>query len=230
MSRYGFLLIGTALAATGALEGQAFASRAIALNFTATERAQIAIWIEAADGTFMGTVGADAGRERPRHRQSSRRDADEQRLPLAVRAPRRRAADLGVTGAPPRPARCSSIASSFRAGRRASRRGPARTRRGIRYFCLSFTAESTRKDGLDAVSCASVFNSDKGRFVTSPTEPAVINGVPMNRPMDATSIYPPRRRFRPRASARHDVNPCMHGSDSCRIIPTRRPSPTTCAP
>ena len=57
MSRYGFLLMGTALAAAGALEGQAFASRAIALNFTATERAQIAIWIEKADGTFMGTVG-----------------------------------------------------------------------------------------------------------------------------------------------------------------------------
>ena len=35
------------------------------------------------------------------------------------------------------------------------------------YFCLSFTAESTRKDALDAVSCASVFNSDKGRIMTA---------------------------------------------------------------
>jgi hypothetical protein len=30
------------------------------------------------------------------------------------------------------------------------------------YFCLSFDAETTRRHALDAVSCASVFNSDKG--------------------------------------------------------------------
>jgi hypothetical protein len=35
------------------------------------------------------------------------------------------------------------------------------------YFCLSFNTATTTRDALDAVSCASLFNSDKGRYVTN---------------------------------------------------------------
>ena len=34
------------------------------------------------------------------------------------------------------------------------------------YFCLSFTQANAGRDALDAVTCASVFFSDKGRYVT----------------------------------------------------------------
>src|SRR5262245_6095852 len=40
-----------------AAETQAADERAIILSFTPTERAQIALWIESADGTFLSTVG-----------------------------------------------------------------------------------------------------------------------------------------------------------------------------
>jgi len=34
------------------------------------------------------------------------------------------------------------------------------------YYCLSFDRSHSTKAALDAVSCASVFSSDKGRFIT----------------------------------------------------------------
>ena len=86
------------------------------------------------------------------------------------------------------------------------------------YFCLSFSAESTRKEGLDAISCASVFNSDKGRFGASTAEPAMLNGQQTSRPLDALSLYPPRRDFTA-CSTPTTVNPCMKGTDPCQDHP-----------
>ena len=58
-------------------------------------------------------------------------------------------------------------------------------------------------DALDAVTCASVFNSDKGRFVTDDdvrkayAEPFVEpSGSDIMRPLGAGSIYPPRKTGR----------------------------------
>ena len=34
------------------------------------------------------------------------------------------------------------------------------------YYCLSFQRDTTGREALDAVTCASVFSSDKGRFIT----------------------------------------------------------------
>src|SRR6187551_61887 len=164
MSRYGFLLMGTALAAAGALEGQAFASRAIALNFAATERAQIAIWIEKADGTFMGTVGLTRAvgvrgiGNRPGATQMNsgyhwpygRREGV---LPIWAH---RRAAAPGA-GQFPR------IIFQNRPEGYASRTCEDSTL--DTYFCLAFTGNAN-KDGLDAISCASPFMSDKGRVLT----------------------------------------------------------------
>src|SRR5690606_3797370 len=32
------------------------------------------------------------------------------------------------------------------------------------YFCLSFVKAASKQEALDAVSCASIFRSDKGRY------------------------------------------------------------------
>ena len=68
------------------------------------------------------------------------------------------------------------------------------------YFCLSFRRELSAKDALDAVACATLFNSDKGRYVTEDDaasnygEPFVDEaGAPGMRTLGTTSLYPPRR-------------------------------------
>ncbi len=68
------------------------------------------------------------------------------------------------------------------------------------YFCLSFRRELSAKDALDAVACATLFNSDKGRYATEDdvsanyAEPFVDDaGAPTMRPLGADSLYPPRR-------------------------------------
>jgi hypothetical protein len=49
------------------------------------------------------------------------------------------------------------------------------------------------------VSCASLFNSDKGRYITNAdvqagyAEPFVYADVETMRPLDMDSLYPPRR-------------------------------------
>src|SRR6476469_10817049 len=61
MSRGRSLVIAVvAVAGVGSVAGRtarAADERAIVFNFTPTERAQIAIWIEKPDGTFLSTVG-----------------------------------------------------------------------------------------------------------------------------------------------------------------------------
>jgi hypothetical protein len=77
------------------------------------------------------------------------------------------------------------------------------------YFCLSFNESLSEQDALDAVSCASVFSSDKGRFMT---ETDVANGYSepyqptrddpgSMRTLSIDSLYPPRR----------DASPCTTG-------------------
>ena len=69
------------------------------------------------------------------------------------------------------------------------------------YFCSSFTQESTTKEELDAITCASAnaFHSDKGRMMTATdvadgyAEPAAIGGQETFRPLSLTSPRPPRR-------------------------------------
>jgi hypothetical protein len=71
------------------------------------------------------------------------------------------------------------------------------------YFCLSFNSATTRKDALDAVSCATQFNSDKGRFVNTDdlangyAEPVELNNQGQMRALSLTSLYPPRRDLQP---------------------------------
>ncbi len=68
------------------------------------------------------------------------------------------------------------------------------------YFCQSFEVERSRREHLDAVTCASQLYSDKGRFITEvdveagysePFETA--DGEASRRLLGLTSAYPPRR-------------------------------------
>ncbi|HEX2677543.1 MAG TPA: CFI-box-CTERM domain-containing protein [Polyangiales bacterium] len=77
------------------------------------------------------------------------------------------------------------------------------------YFCLSFDNSRSKQDALDAVSCASAFNSDKGRFITSKDvdsgyeEPYedVATHQGRSEPLSLTSLYPPRHDFKTCAPA-----------------------------
>jgi hypothetical protein len=196
--------------------------RAIVFTFTPTERAQIALWIEKADGTFLGTVGltqAVAVRgigNRPGASQMNsgyhwpygRREGV---LPIWGR---RRAAAPGAMQFP-------RIIFQDRSEGYASRSCADSTLDS--YYCLSFTPDNTRKQ-LDAVTCASVFMSDKGRIIKPAdvaagyAEPTATGSSPTwqetPRGLGLTSLYPPRRDFTSCATP-STVNPCMGGTSTC---------------
>ena len=95
----------------------------------------------------------------PRHRQPPRRHPDEQRLPLALRPARGRAARCGRTAAsPPAPIAFPRVIFKNRASEgNASAAGSVGEPRYTRddYFCLSVHAVSSSRDALDAMTCPS---------------------------------------------------------------------------
>lgn len=171
--------------------------RTITIEMTPTIRTQLAIWIESEDGTIFQTLrltDAVAYRglgNRPGalqmnsgyHWPYGRREGV-----LPIWAHRR----FEVTGLSwPRVifARRTSEGDASRAGATEAANTPDP------YYCLSFTGHET----LDAVSCASVFMSNKGRFMTvadvtagygEPFEDAP--GMGRMRPLSIDSLYPPR--------------------------------------
>ncbi len=173
--------------------------RIVEVHFTPTARAQIAIWVETADGTFLRTLRlteATARRgigNRPGalqmnsgfHWPYGRREGV-----LPVWAHRR------VTAQEPFPRVIfQNRASEGYASRTSNDASPDG------YFCLSFNQGTTSRDALDAVTCASQFNSDKGRYATDDdenrgyAEPFEMDGgaaMEMRR-LDTESLYPPRR-------------------------------------
>ncbi len=173
--------------------------RIVELEFTPTSRAQIAIWIETADGEFLQTLRlteATALRgigNRPGAMQMNsgfhwpygRREGV-----LPVWAHRRQSAQE-----PFRRVIFQDRASEGFASRTSNDASPDS------YFCLSFNQSTTTRDALDAVTCASQFNSDKGRYLTDSdvsngyAEPYELeNGEEtMMRAMDTGALYPPRR-------------------------------------
>src|SRR5512134_514189 len=163
MSRAARLLIASVVVMAAAKAGAAD-ERAIIFDFTPTERAQIAIWIESADGTFRGTVGLTQAvslhgiGNRPGATQMNsgyhwpygRREGV---LPIWAH---RRAAAPGA-GQFPR------VIFQNRPEGYASRTCEDSTL--DEYFCLAFRGDASR-DGLDATTCASPFMSDKGRILS----------------------------------------------------------------
>lgn len=204
-----------------AAESRAADERAIIFTFTPTERAQIAIWIEGSNGTFLSTVGLTQAvsvrgiGNRPGAAQMNsgyhwpygRREGV-----LPIWAYRRMSAP-GAVGFP-------RITFQHRPEGYASRTCEDSTRDS--YFCLSFTAETTRRETLDAVTCASVFNSDKGSIAASDTEPVMVGGPPVwhaaERVLGPTSPYPPRRDFASCADP-STVDVCMGGNSACQDHP-----------
>lgn len=92
------------------------------------------------------------------------------------------------------------------------------------YFCLSFYRPHGDRDGLDAVSCASVLSHDKGRYLTAadvaagyaePFETAP--GVGTLRPLSLTSAYPPRRDLTDVRRDHPDV--ARYASDALTAMP-----------
>lgn len=170
-------------------------SRVLEFRYTPTARAQVALWIEKADGTYVQTIGltqAVANRgigNRPgaAHMNSGFRwpyGRREGALPIWAH---RRAAAPGAL-------QFNRVIFQMRSSEGdASRTSEDSTTE--KYFCLSFMTDTTQKDHLDATSCASGFNSDKGRYITSAdvnagySEPS---DDTKSRPLDLVSLYPPR--------------------------------------
>ena len=191
------VVVSTVAAGTGAAQE---GDRLLELHFTPTKRAQIAIWIEDADGGFMETLAltSSVALRGVGNRPGALQMNSGFRWPYG-----RREGILPVWG-------------HRRANAPGAERFPMvifqdRTSEGFAsrtsidaspdsYFCLSFDQDTTTREALDAVTCASVFNSDKGRFATEEdvrngyAEPFVDeSGSERMRPVGAGSLYPPRR-------------------------------------
>jgi hypothetical protein len=179
------------------------------LHFTPTRFAQIAVWLERADGTFEKTllltdavarrgIGNRPGASQMNsgfHWPYGRRDGV-----LPVWGTRRAAAPDA------RPFRTVIFQNRISEG------FATRNSNDFSfddYFCLSFQQQRSTRDELDAVSCATPFSSDKGRFLTEDdlargyAEPWLNpdDGQSRMRPLSLESLYPPRR----------DVMACTEG-------------------
>ncbi|MGB5284938.1 MAG: CFI-box-CTERM domain-containing protein [Polyangiales bacterium] len=200
--RFGLLgmwMFATWLAVLGSASAQK-SDRLLEFRFTPSRRAQIAIWIEDADGRFMETVALTSSvalrgvGNRPGALQMNsgfRWPYGRREGILPVWGHRRAEAP----GAEPFPMVIFQDRSSEGFASRTSVDASPDS-----YFCLSFDQTTTTREALDAVTCASVFNSDKGRFVTDDDvrnrygEPFVdVSGSESMRPLSQGSIYPPRR-------------------------------------
>ncbi len=192
------LLLFLALAAL-ALPGRADAqNRVLEVEFTPTERAQVAVWLEADDGTFVRTllltnaVGKYGIGNRPGALQMN----SGYRWPYG-----RREGVLPVWGH--RRAEAQGAFPRVIFQNRRSEGYASRTSTDFSpdaYFCLSFDRDLSGQDALDAVTCASQFNSDKGRYITDSdvrsgyTEPWIDeDGTARDRALALTSVYPARR-------------------------------------
>lgn len=178
--------------------------RLLSIRYTPTKRAQVAIWIEAADGTFLQTIllteavalrgignrpGAMAMNSGFRYPYGRREGV----LPIWAYS---RAAAPGASLFP-------RVIFQNRWEGYASRwsriNGVSGEDSSVdHYFCLSF--DDAKNDDIDATTCASVFNSDKGRFITQTDVDAAYAepfqetpGVTIQRPLSLTSLYPMRR-------------------------------------
>ena len=201
MRRFVWLALSTCFALTIFPGGEARAQRIVEVTFTPTERAQIAMWLETADGEFVRTIRLTEA--------------------TALRGIGNRPGALQMNSGFHWPYGRREGVLPIWAHRRAAAQGPfrrvifqdrlyeglaSRTSNDASpddYYCLSFNSAASSRDALDAVSCASanVFNSDKGRFITegdvagSYAEPFETEGGAMDtmRPLPLDSLYPPRR-------------------------------------
>ena len=173
-------------------------SHRVELEFSPTKRVQMAVWVEKADGTFMGTLALTAA--------------------TADRGIGNRPGALQMNSGYRWPYGRREGALPVWAHRRDAAPGAAHFRRVIfqdrgsegyasqtsidqstdTYFCAALSTQAS--DSLDAVTCPSVFSSDKGRFITQQDVDAGYgepfrqqDGANILRPLSLYSLYPPRR-------------------------------------
>ncbi len=167
-------------------------------QYTPVERAQVAIWVEDGEGRFLATVAlteAVAFRgigNRPGASQMNsgyRWPYGRREGVLPVWAHRRAAAP----GALMFPRVIFQARPEGYASKLTNDQSPDD------YHCLRFDARRSVREELDAVSCATQFSSDKGRYLT-PEDVAAGYGEPWQEPtgfgsmrqLPLESVYPPR--------------------------------------
>lgn len=205
------------------------APRVVELQFQPAARAQIAIWLERADGTYLRTVGLTQA--------------------VSVRGIGNRPGASQMNSGYLWPYGRREGALPVWAHRRASAPGAELFRRVIfqdrtsegwasrsssdfsrdDYYCLSFRREQSSRDMLDAVTCPSVFNSDKGRYLTEEdvesgyAEPfQTAPGEAMMRPLELHSLYPPRRDVtacEPSPGCHDHPDVSRYNEDARRVMP-----------
>jgi hypothetical protein len=170
------------------------------LSFTPTDRAQIAVWVERDDGTFMGTLALTYATAKLGigNRPGALQMNSGYRWPYG-----RREGVLPVWAARRASAPNAKQWKRVIFQNRSSEGYASRTSDDMspdNYYCLSFQREQSGKEALDAVTCASVFSSDKGRFMTDGdvakgySEPYEDKpNVGRMRKLSLNSLYPPRR-------------------------------------
>jgi hypothetical protein len=174
-------------------------------RYTPVARAQVAIWLEDAAGNFVTTAALT---EAVAYRGIGNRPGASQmnsgyRWPYGRREgvlpiwAHRRAAAPGAK-------QFSRVIFQSRIEGKAAR-GPAdpHDQSPDEYYCLSFQNKRSKRDQLDAVSCASPLTSDKGRYITEadiaagyvePWEDLDAQNAPVGamQPLSLHSVYPPR--------------------------------------
>ncbi len=189
------------LALPASAPATARAQRILEIGFTPTRRAQIAVWIADADGNYLRTLSLTQSVSL--YGIGNRPGALE--MNSGFRWPYGRREGVLPVWAHARVAAGNEPFPRVIFQDRSSEGWASRTTSDFSrddHFCLSFDNATTQLDALDAVTCASVFNSDKGRYLTAAdvargyAEPIEVGGVPALYPLELTSLYPPRRDAR----------------------------------
>jgi len=212
--------------ALGGLASPASAQRIVQISFTpAAPRAQFAVWIEDPNGVYLQTLGLT---QAVAYRGIGNRPGAFEMNSGFHWPYGRRESVLPVWGHRRAAAPGAELFRRVIFQDRISEGDASRTTEDSTrddYFCLSFNQNTTQQQALDAVSCASVFNSDKGRYITMQdvargySEPIV--EAPGHFPLDLYSLYPPRRDVTmcttPGCHDRPDV--ALYDADVRRIMP-----------
>lgn len=190
------LVASALLAARESVHAQAV-SQVLEFGYTPAPRAQVAIWVEDAKGIYLATVALT---ESVAYRGLGNRPGASQmnsgyRWPYGRREgvlpiwAHRRAAAPGAKLFP-------RVIFQDRPEGFASR--VAEDQSPDFYHCLQFDPSHATRDQLDAVSCASIFSSDKGRYLRADeaergyAEPWQDGAESSMRPLPLFSVYPPR--------------------------------------
>jgi hypothetical protein len=188
------------------------------LRFTPTRFAQLAIWVERDNGEFVGTLRLT---EAVAMRGIGNRPGASE-MNSGFRWPYgRREGVLPIWAARRAAAPGAKLWRRVIYQDRVGEGLTARTSEDFSpddYFCLSLDRALSTRDALDAVSCASPFTSDKGRYITQadvdagyaePYEQPLTLQAFM-RPLSLQSLYPPRRDV---SACDEPGNGCFHHAD-----------------